>query len=254
MSRIAISVDSRGLFVGSGATHGVGCAGRRAGRRHAARCQRPDRLRRARRVEPTRRGESSMAPHAVACGGGDAASDTAESCGGCVREAPGVARRGRLTLVSSRPPSNRACGSPAHGSPTSFAAGVRRSPPGPVGSGCDDGSVEADQAVAVGLLEDPAAVVCAALVAFADEQGEAIERVGRDQVEVLGGVSVAEVARPAAQEGVDLPRDVFDGKSSRWRVVICLTQSRACCIARREGQRARKLMCLACDPRTRTQR
>ena len=170
------------------------------------------------------------------------------------REAPGVARRGRLTLVSSRPPSNRACGSPAHGSPTSFAAGVRRSPPGPVGSGCDDGSVEADQAVAVGLLEDPAAVVCAALVAFADEQGEAIERVGRDQVEVLGGVSVAEVARPAAQEGVDLPRDVFDGKSSRWRVVICLTQSRACCIARREGQRARKLMGLACDPRTRTQR
>src|SRR3954467_2315130 len=42
------------------------------------------------------------------------------------REAPGVARRGRLSLVSSRPPSNRACGSPAHGSPTFFTAGIQR--------------------------------------------------------------------------------------------------------------------------------
>ena len=33
--------------------------------------------------------------------------------------------RGRLALVSSRPPSNRACGSPAHGSPMSFTVGVR---------------------------------------------------------------------------------------------------------------------------------
>ena len=49
-------------------------------------------------------------------------------------------------LVSSRRPSNRACGSPAHGSPTSFTAGIRLSPPGPVGPGRDDGSVEADQA------------------------------------------------------------------------------------------------------------
>jgi hypothetical protein len=42
------------------------------------------------------------------------------------REAPGVARRGRLSPVSSRPPSNRACGSPAHGSPTFFTAGIQR--------------------------------------------------------------------------------------------------------------------------------
>jgi ABC-2 type transport system ATP-binding protein len=49
------------------------------------------------------------------------------------REAPGSARRGRLVLVSSRPPSNRACGSPAHGSPTSVAGGIRLFPPGPVG-------------------------------------------------------------------------------------------------------------------------
>jgi hypothetical protein len=37
-----------------------------------------------------------------------------------------LARRGRLSLVSSRPPSNRACGSPAHGSPTFFTVGIQR--------------------------------------------------------------------------------------------------------------------------------
>ena len=42
------------------------------------------------------------------------------------REAPGVARHCRLSLVSSRPPSNRACGSPAHGSPTFFTVGIQR--------------------------------------------------------------------------------------------------------------------------------
>ncbi len=42
------------------------------------------------------------------------------------REAPGVARRSRLSLVSSHPPSNRACGSPAHGSPTFFTVGIQR--------------------------------------------------------------------------------------------------------------------------------
>jgi hypothetical protein len=48
--------------------------------------------------------------------------------------------------VSSSRPSNRACGSPAHGSPTSFTAGIRHYPPGPEGPGCDDGSVQGDQA------------------------------------------------------------------------------------------------------------
>lgn len=37
--------------------------------------------------------------------------------------------------VSSPRPSNRVCGSPAHGSPTPFTGGVRFHPPGPVGLG-----------------------------------------------------------------------------------------------------------------------
>ncbi len=41
------------------------------------------------------------------------------------REAPGSARTCRLVPVSSRPPSIRACGSPAHGSPTFFTVGIR---------------------------------------------------------------------------------------------------------------------------------
>jgi hypothetical protein len=44
--------------------------------------------------------------------------------------------------------SNRACGSLAHGSPTSFTAGIRSAPldpPVPEGTGGDDESIEADQ-------------------------------------------------------------------------------------------------------------
>ena len=44
----------------------------------------------------------------------------------------------RVLSVSSPSPSNRACGSPAHGSPTSFTTGIRFLPPVPVGSGYDD--------------------------------------------------------------------------------------------------------------------
>ena len=40
-------------------------------------------------------------------------------------------------------PSNRACGSPAHGSPTPFTGVFGRSPPGPVGPGCDDDAIDA---------------------------------------------------------------------------------------------------------------
>src|ERR1039458_646110 len=46
----------------------------------------------------------------------------------------------------------RACGSPAHGSPTPFTAGIRLfplDPPVPEGAGGDDESVEADQSHAV---------------------------------------------------------------------------------------------------------
>jgi hypothetical protein len=62
--------------------------------------------------------------------------------------------RGSSCSVSSPSPSNRACGSLAHGSPTSFTGGVRRSPPGPVRPGSDDGSVEGNQPQAVGRAVD----------------------------------------------------------------------------------------------------
>ena len=51
--------------------------------------------------------------------------------------------------VSNSRPSNRACGSPAHGSPTSFTAGIRCHPPGPEGPGCSNNSIKADQPEAV---------------------------------------------------------------------------------------------------------
>jgi hypothetical protein len=55
----------------------------------------------------------------------------------------------RLCRLARFPPaatSIRACGSPAHGSPTFFTAGIRLAPPGPAGPGCDDSSSERDQA------------------------------------------------------------------------------------------------------------
>ena len=61
--------------------------------------------------------------------------------------------RGRdqgVCSVSSSRPSNRACGSPAHGSPTSFAAGIRLLPPGFARPGRGDDSVQVDQAELVG--------------------------------------------------------------------------------------------------------
>ena len=48
-----------------------------------------------------------------------------------------------LCAVSSSRPSIRACGSPAHGLPTPFTAGIRLPPPGLEGPGRDDGSVKA---------------------------------------------------------------------------------------------------------------
>src|SRR5215210_5425947 len=108
--------------------------------------------------------------------------------------------------------SNRACGSLAHGSPTPFTAGIQLLPPGPVGPGGDDDPVQADQAEEVGRLKrnDLPAVAPGALMPFGDEAREAIERVQPDHVELPGGVSVTEVARPAAQEPVQLPHDLLD--------------------------------------------
>lgn len=75
--------------------------------------------------------------------------------------------------VSSARPSNRACGFPAHGSPTSFTAGIRSPPPVPPGPGGDDDPVEVDQAELVGRLEgdNRPAERPAAVMAFSDHQG-----------------------------------------------------------------------------------
>jgi hypothetical protein len=90
--------------------------------------------------------------------------------------------------VSSSRPSIRACGSPAHGSPTFFTGGVRLDPPGLVGPGCDDDAIEGDQAEIVGrsveLIEAPSP---AALVPLGHEQGQPHQRILSDLAEGVGG-------------------------------------------------------------------
>ena len=44
----------------------------------------------------------------------------------------------------------RACGSPAHGSPTFFTTGIRRVPPGLVVPGGDDDPIQGEQSQSVG--------------------------------------------------------------------------------------------------------
>jgi hypothetical protein len=56
----------------------------------------------------------------------------------------------RLVRFPPAATSNRACGSPAHGSPTFFTADIRLFPsPGPVRAWRDDGSIEVDQSESV---------------------------------------------------------------------------------------------------------
>jgi hypothetical protein len=65
-----------------------------------------------------------------------------------------------------------------------------------------------------------------------------------DLVEELGGVPLTEVARPAAQEPVELAHDFLDRSLSRERAVIARWASGACRMAWRllafQGQRTRK--------------
>src|SRR3954447_22615877 len=88
--------------------------------------------------------------------------------------------------------------------------GIRQGPPGPVGPGRLDGSGEDDQPGAFGRPQSPAAPCGCLVVALGHEDGEPVERVTDDLVELAGRVSVAEVARPATQKAVDLLRDMFD--------------------------------------------
>src|SRR5512132_4740573 len=119
---------------------------------------------------------------------------------------------GRCRSVSSALPSNRACGSPAHGSPTSFTAGIRLLPPGPVRPWRNDGPVEADQAHELwgGVHHHPPAVPARSLVPLGHKQRQPSDRIAPDLVELAGGVPVAEVAHPAAQEPIDLLHDLLD--------------------------------------------
>jgi hypothetical protein len=72
------------------------------------------------------------------------------------------------------PPVNRACGSPAHGLPTPFTAGIRLPPPGRGSPGRDHGSIQAQQPAEVRRLvgQHGPAEAAPAFVPLADEQCE----------------------------------------------------------------------------------
>lgn len=94
----------------------------------------------------------------------------------------------RLAWFPPAATSNRACDSPAHGSPTFFTVGIRLPPPRPMWTWGDDDSIEIDQPEAVGRLEgeNRPAVLPAARVTLGHEQSQALGRVGADRVEVTG--------------------------------------------------------------------
>src|SRR6266545_8279948 len=95
--------------------------------------------------------------------------------------------------------SNRACGSPAHGSPTPFTVGMRLFPPGLSRPGCDHGSCKADQPAPVWrqVSDHGPAEAAPAFVPLADEDRQAFACVVADLGEEDRGVAVAEVAAPA---------------------------------------------------------
>src|SRR3954454_6541831 len=86
--------------------------------------------------------------------------------------------------------SNRACGSPAHGSPTPFTAGIRFLPPGLEGPGRDDSSMEVDQAALVRRQAGDAfpAVSPAAFVSLPDDDRQPFQRIVSDLPEAYSGV------------------------------------------------------------------
>src|SRR6266511_6282426 len=84
--------------------------------------------------------------------------------------------RGQVVTAPAPATSNRACGSPAHGLPTPFTAGIRFLPPGLVRPGCDHGPTQAVQPASVRRLvgEHGQAEAASAFMPFADEQHEPI--------------------------------------------------------------------------------
>src|SRR5688500_2546706 len=102
---------------------------------------------------------------------------------------------GQVNSAPAPATSNRACGSPAHGSPTPFTAGIRSLPPGVVGPGCDNGAVEADQAALVGrkVGDHGQAEALAAFVPLSNEDRQSLHRVPPDLVAPVSRVAVPEV-------------------------------------------------------------
>src|SRR5665647_3048453 len=108
---------------------------------------------------------------------------------------------GAVTLsrsVSSPRPSNRACGSPAHGSPTSFTAGIRLCPrcsPVPEGPGSNDDSEQVDQTEVVRgrARDDVHPERPRPPVALGDDSRQTPHGVVPDLVEVVGAVAEPEV-------------------------------------------------------------
>jgi len=86
------------------------------------------------------------------------------------------------------PPRFRACGSPAHGSPTPFTTGIRLPPPVPEGPGGDDVPRKTDQTQMVrgGIRHHVPSKATGAFVAFADEQRHPHPHVLPDHTEAVG--------------------------------------------------------------------
>jgi hypothetical protein len=125
---------------------------------------------------------------------------------------PSPGAPGQVSATPAPATSNRACGSPAHGLPTPFTAGIRFLPPGLVGPGCNDGPTQAVQRASVRRLvgEHGQAEAASAFVPFADEQCEPIHGVLLNVVEADRGVAVAEIVSPATQEPVQVLHDYLD--------------------------------------------
>ena len=87
-----------------------------------------------------------------------------------------------------------------------------RSSPELVGTRRDDGSAEIDQpGPGIGRHRATTRTVDHA-DAVGDEDRQPIDRVACDRVEGFDGVSVAEVARPAGAEPIEVSDDVLDGE------------------------------------------
>ena len=86
-----------------------------------------------------------------------------------------------------------------------------KSPPGKVRAGCDDESIEIDQAKACRVSEYVVQSPTARLpVEVVNEDAEPLDSEGPDLVEPVGRVPDPEEPSPAAEEPVQAPHDFLD--------------------------------------------